>query len=85
MKRLPVQLHRKLKLPRIVSGSCLSGISKERTDRGHVITVGNVKHVGNEFSVKALAKVNPFGDAQVIEDSPGLNSRIAAEIAIQRK
>jgi hypothetical protein len=39
-------------------------------------TVGNVKHVGNQFSVKAFAEVNAFGNAEVVEDSPGLNAAL---------
>jgi hypothetical protein len=76
MEDLPVQLYRKLKLPRVVSGRRLTCIGKKRADRGHVIAVGNVKHVGNQFSVRAPAEVNAFGDAEVVEDSPGLNAGI---------
>src|ERR1700674_851567 len=84
---LPVQLQRELELPWIIGGSGLSGVAgrttAKRADRGHIVLVGDVEHVDDQVGVEALAKVDAFGDAQVVEESPGLDSGVAAQVTVE--
>src|SRR5579864_6402024 len=80
---LPVKLHGELELAWIVGRCGRSGIGEERTDGGHIHFVGNVEHVCNQLHVEALAEEDAFGYPHIVEDRPGRNSRIAAEIAVE--
>src|ERR1035438_6357493 len=84
-KTSPIKLNRELKLPRIIGCRSLTGIRKERTDRSHIVPVGNVEHVGDQLQVEALGEVDSFREPYIVENGPGLNACIAAQIAIERQ
>src|SRR5258708_10483665 len=79
---LPVHRHRKLELPRVVRRSRLSRVGKERAYRRHIVAVGEVEHVSDEFHIETLVEVDPLGHAEVVEDVPRRNAGVAAEVAV---
>ena len=80
---LPVQLHRKLELARVVGSGGLTGVGKERAYGRGVISIRDVEHIGNQLQADALAEVDAPGDAKVVEDRPGGRAGIAAEVAVE--
>src|SRR5467141_3662405 len=82
---LPVHFHRELELPWIISGCSLARIGKQRTNGRDVVAVGDVEHVGYQIHVEALSKIDALGNAQIVEDRPGGDSGVAAQIAVQRE
>ena len=81
---LPVQLHSKLELARIVGRRWQSRNGPQLVHVRHIETVGDIEHVSNRVQTEALAEVDTACDAEIIEYSVGLHSGITAEVAIQR-
>ena len=80
---LPVDLQRELELPCIIRRCSLARIGKQRTDGRDVVPVGDVEHVCDQVHVEALAKIDAFRNAQIVEDRPGSHTGIAAQVAIK--
>ena len=80
---LPVDLDRELELPRIVGRRRRANVREQRADSGYIESVRNVEHVGDQIHVHTLAEWNSLGDSQIVEDGPGGNSSIAAEVAVE--
>ena len=83
MHRLPVDLHRELELPRIVSCRRLTGVSEQRADGRDVHLICDVKDVSNQVHVDVLSDVQSTRNADVVEHRPWRDAGIAAEIAIE--
>src|SRR5579871_3895815 len=81
--QLPVHFHRKLELPWIVSRRSQPGVGEKWTDRRHIHFVSNIEHVGDQVDVDALCEIDAPGDTKIVKNCPGLNRRVASEIAIQ--
>src|SRR5208283_5851441 len=81
---LPVQFQRELELARVVGRGGLTGVGEERAYGCDVVAVSNVEHVGDEIHVDALAEVNAFGEAHIVEGRPRGNARVAAEAAVEQ-
>src|ERR1700691_5838236 len=82
---LPVEFQGKLKLPRIVSGSGLARVGKERADGGGIVLIGDVERIRDQIHIEALAKVEASGDTEIVENGPGLNPRVAPKVAVERE
>ena len=82
-RTLPVKLHGKLELARIIRRGRLAGVAEQRAHRCHIHLVRDVKHIGDQVHAEALAEINPLGETHVVEDRPRLNSRIAAQVAVK--
>jgi len=80
---LPVHFHRELELPRIVGGRRLPRVRVKRTYSRDVVLVGDIEHVDDEIGTDSLGKVDALGNPHIPECSPGCDTGIAAEIAIQ--
>lgn len=80
---LPVQFKRELKLARIISRGGLTGVGEERANGRHIVDISDVEHVSNEIHGEALAEEDALGDAEIVEDGPGSDAGVAAEIAVE--
>src|SRR5205823_9863518 len=62
-----------------------SGIRHQRADRRHIETVRNIEYFKRGIEVHTLAQWDIPADANVIENGPGSDPGITAQIAIERK
>src|SRR5579864_1301433 len=80
---LPVQLHRKLELARVIRGCGLAGVGEERAHRRDVVLVGDVEDVGDQIHVEAFAEVDALRHADIVKNGPWRETCVAAEIAVE--
>ena len=82
---LPIDLHRELKLPRIVGSRRLAGVGVKLVDGGDVESVGEVEDVGDQVHVDAFSEINPAGYAHVVEHRPRSHAGVAPQGAVETK
>ena len=82
---LPIHLHRELKLPGIVRRCRLPRVGIELVDCRDVVFVRDIEHIHDQVQVHTFAKINPPRNPQIVEHSPGLESGIPPQVAIQQK